>query len=204
MNSETCAVDVRPEARKVAFYGPDGGELDFKPESYTHLRGRHLVRKDHPVIILRGLLDSLAARIIEAQEAGFKAGNQMYVEELEEILDFVRRLLSHEYTGLKVNGFSLQGLSADDLRSRSHDPARFYGHGHMQATYRMGSLSIALNSLRTQVREAELAAVSAFQSDDGLSSRDDIIMALNRLSSLFYIMMYKYLPENFKSVSAGF
>lgn len=162
------------------------------------------MRKDHPVIVLRGRLDSLAAKIIETQETGLKAGNKLYVDELEEILEFVRQLLSYEYTGLKINHFSLQGLNADDLRERSHDPGRFYGHGHMQATYKMGSLSIALNSLRTQVREVELAAVSAFQTDDGMSSREDIIMALNRLSSLFYIMMYKYLPGNFKSTPAGF
>ncbi|UQZ90278.1 cobalamin adenosyltransferase [Deltaproteobacteria bacterium Smac51] len=202
MNTAQQQADIALKS-KAMYYGPDGGELDHKPESCTHLRGRRLVRKDHPIIIWRGKLDSLAAHIIQAQEIGFKAGNQEYVDELEEILDFVRRLLSHEYIGQPLERRELLGLDADALRERSHDPAKFYGHGHMMASYKMGSLSIALNGLRTFVREVETSAVTAFQGDDDSSSRDDIVMALNRLSSLFYIMMYKYLPKGFRPESAG-
>ena len=43
---------------------------------------------------------------------------------------------------------------------------------------------LQLNRLRTQIRETELAAAAAFGRD-----REDILRALNRLSSLVYILM---------------
>jgi ethanolamine utilization cobalamin adenosyltransferase len=73
----------------------------------------------------------------------------------------------------------------------------------MRTTWRMGPLPIALNELRAQVREAELSAARAFSEPDGACSREDIVMALNRLSSLFYVLMFKYLPEGFQPESSG-
>ena len=87
------------EKPKDLFYGPDGGTFDHKPESLTHLKGRQLVHKDHPVIIWRGKLDTLCTRILEAQVVGWQFGNQKFVDELQEILDFTRRLLSWEIRG---------------------------------------------------------------------------------------------------------
>jgi ethanolamine utilization cobalamin adenosyltransferase len=67
----------------------------------------------------------------------------------------------------------------------------------------MGALAVGLNELRTLVRACELAAARAFEDENGNPSREDIITALNRLSSLFYVLIYKYLPEGFVSESAG-
>ena len=191
------------EKPKELFFGPDGGAFDHKPESLTHLKGRQLVHKDHPVIIWRGKLDTLTARIIEAQVCGHQLGNQEYVQDLQEILEFTRRLLTYELRGKEVEEFNLLGLDAAALRERSHDPVKFFGHRHMLADYRMGPLCIALNTLRALVRETELAAAVAFKDAAGQSSRDDIIRALNRLSSLFYILMFKYLPPNFEPEHSG-
>ncbi len=191
------------EKPKDLFFGPDGGTFDHKPESLTHLKGRQLVHKDHPVIIWRGQLDTLCARIIEAQVVGFQVGNQPYVDELEEILGFVRRLLTCEIRGQEVEEFNLLGLDAAALREQSHDPVKFFGHRHMLATYKMGPLCVALNTLRALVREVELSAAAAFKDAAGGPTRDDIIRALNRLSSLFYIMMFKYLPPGFQPEHSG-
>jgi ethanolamine utilization cobalamin adenosyltransferase len=46
-----------------------------------------------------------------------------------------------------------------------------------------------LNILRTQVRELELMAMDAFYVGEGKVEREDIIQALNRLSSLIYVLM---------------
>ena len=43
--------------------------------------------------------------------------------------------------------------------------------------------------LRTVVRRTELAAYRAFRTEDGAVTRDDIILALNRLSSYLWILM---------------
>ena len=181
------------------FYGPGGEILDHKPETFTHLRGRRLVPKDHPIIVLRGKLDSLTAAIIEAQIIGRRKKNESFVKDLREILEFTRRLLVCEFSGQQVEEFSLLGLNAADLRAHSHDPMKFYGCQHLMTSVEMGPLCAALNSLRTQVREAELVAVTAFRDHP----RDDLVRALNRLSSLFYIMMFRYLPPNFKPESSG-
>lgn len=191
------------EKPKELFFGPDGGTFDHKPESLTHLKGRQLVHKDHPIIIWRGKLDTLTARIIEAQVCGHQFGNQEYVRDLQEILEFTRRLLTYELRGKEVEEFNILGLDAAALRERSHDPVKFFGHRHMLADYRMGPLCIALNTLRALVRETELAAAVAFKDAAGQSSRDDIIRALNRLSSLFYILMFKYLPPGFEPEHSG-
>ena len=46
-----------------------------------------------------------------------------------------------------------------------------------------------LNLVRTQVRETELAAVEAFFDPTKGPEREDILTALNRLSSAVYVMM---------------
>ena len=185
--------------RTERFYGPDGEVFDHKPETFTHLKGRHLVPKDHPVIILRGKLDSLTSAIIEAQILGRRKRNEAFVRDLREILEFVRNLLACEFSGRPVGEFSLLGLSAAALRAHSHDPMKFYGHPHMMTSLEMGPLCAALNSLRTRAREVEAAAVTAFRDNP----RDDLVRALNRLSSLFYLMMFRYLPQGFKPEPSG-
>jgi ethanolamine utilization cobalamin adenosyltransferase len=186
-----------------SFIGPDGSVLDRKPEAMTHLTGRRLVPKSHPVIAFRGKLDSMCARIISAQLIGSEAGREDYVADLEEILDFTRRLLPAELRGEPVPEMILCGLDAAAIRARSHDPKKYFGHPHMRSTWRMGRLTVALNELRALVRETELAAASAFTDSDGACAREDIVQALNRLSSLFYVLMFKYLPEGFVPESSG-
>jgi ethanolamine utilization cobalamin adenosyltransferase len=191
------------EQRSVVFYGPGGEVFDTKPEAMTHLSGNNLVYKDHPVIIWRGKLDSLTAMIIEAQALGCEKNNREYVNDLQEILEFIRRLLPCEYRNIPVEEFKLLGLTAEELKARSHDPLKYYGHKHVLIEYRMGPLCVRLNTLRAASRETELAAAAAFKGPDGNPTREDIIKALNRISSLFYIMIFKYLPKGFTPRSAG-
>lgn len=186
-----------------SFIGPDGSVLDSKPEGMTHLTGRRLVPKSHPVIIFRGKLDTLCARIISAQLVGSEIGRLDFVSDLEDILDFTRKLLPAELRNEAVPDFILCGLDAAGVRERSHNPKKYFGHPHMRSTWRMGRLTVALNELRALVRETELSAAAAFVDSDGGCAREDIVMALNRLSSLFYVLMFKYLPEGFVPESSG-
>jgi len=165
--------------------------METKPEELTHLHGNRLAEKDHPTIVFRGKLDSLCAMILEAQVLGESLGNGGFVEDLQEVLDFVRSIFQAEYAGTPMVGFSVLGLSSNDLRERSHHPERFFGRGHLLPMHRsMGALCSRLNLLRTAAREVEIAAVTAMRAPD----RRDIVEALNRLSSLFYVLIYKYLP----------
>jgi ethanolamine utilization cobalamin adenosyltransferase len=186
-----------------AFVGPNGEELATKPEGLTHLSGRQLVAKNHPVIRFRGKLDSLCAKIISAQLVGAKLGRDDYVNDLEEILEFTRSLLPAELRGEMVPQIRLCSWDAKEIKERSHNPLTFFGHRHMKSTWKMGPLTVALNELRALVRETELAAAEAFQEPSGQTRREDIIMALNRLSSLFYVLMFKYLPDGFVPEHSG-
>jgi ethanolamine utilization cobalamin adenosyltransferase len=200
------AEGAKTPGKPSVYYGLKGEVLDVKPEMLTHLYGNQLVEKDNPVIRFRGTLDKLSALILEAQVLGEEKNNPGFVKDLQEILGFVRTLLPAEYKGTLIGEFRVLGLSSRDLRERSHHPEKYFGRKHLLMDYAMGALSVRLNLLRAAVRETELAAVSAFkdENDPAISRRPDIVEALNRLSSLFYILMYKYLPENYSSVgSAG-
>ena len=48
-----------------------------------------------------------------------------------------------------------------------------------------------INKLRTLARKTELVAYNAFKDQNGNVDRNDIIQALNRMSSVFWIMLCK-------------
>ena len=169
----------------------------MRAQGLTNLYGSQMAEKDNPVIIFRGKLDTLCAMVIEAQALGIERGNTAFVTDLQEILEFVRALLPAEYCGNPVEDFTLLGISGADIRERSHHPEKYFGYKHLLMHHSMGALSIRLNSLRTFAREVEIAAVAALRDPEGSCRREDIVEALNRLSSLFYILIYKYLPENY-------
>jgi ethanolamine utilization cobalamin adenosyltransferase len=52
-----------------------------------------------------------------------------------------------------------------------------------------GAVIARLNRARCAAREAELAAVTAFSDREGRLVRPDIVTALNRMSSMLYILM---------------
>ncbi len=164
-----------------------GERISEKPEYMTHLRGNLLISKDHPRIALRGMFDSLEAKIMEVQTAASEDGQCGLAEALDETLQFVRRILSAEVRDASLEDMKLLGMDADRLRYESHHIKDIYGISHPLPDYRMGRLCVALNSLRTFVRETELAAVRAF-CRNGICEREDIIQALNRLSSFIYIL----------------
>jgi ethanolamine utilization cobalamin adenosyltransferase len=168
-----------------------------------------LVEKDNPAIVFRGKLDSLCALILEAQGLGGEKGNSGFVNDLQGILEFVRSLLPAEYKRVPLGDFRILGYSSTEMREISCNPEKYFGRRHLLMHHSMGSLPLRLNLLRTAAREAELAAVallrdtkardpSACESpQDTERCREDIAEALNRLSSLFYMLIYKYLPEDY-------
>lgn len=163
-----------------------------KNHGLTSLRGSRLVEKDNPVIVLRGKLDTLCAMILEAQLLGERAGRRDFADDLQEILEFVRSIFAAEYSGTPVGEPPLPG---PDARERCRNPQRHFGRGHLLMDRGMGELPLRLNLLRTLTREAEIAAVTAFR--DPANPRPDIIEALNGLSSIFYVLTYKYLPVDY-------
>ena len=175
-----------------------GGTLYKKPEHMTHLRGNVLVFKDHPRIALRGAIDSLESEIIIAQVLAQKLGKEKIVTDLEEVIRFIRKLLRCEVSQDPVGEFQLQGLNEHDLREQSYHPSQYFGIKHFLPTVKHGEMVAYLNRLRTLTRKTELIAYNAFKDEYGQVSREDIIQAFNRLSSLFWIMMFKELSGKYK------
>lgn len=166
-----------------------GAVLREKPEHMTHLQGNLLVAKDHPRIAFRGLIDTLEAEILLCQKAAQQEGKTEVCTQMQEVLDFVRRLIRCDVLGEPVGEFRLCGLDAAALRERSHHPEKFYGQHHFMPSWQDSATLLWLNRVRTAVRQTELGCYRAFVTPDGQVQREDLILALNRLSSLLWILM---------------
>ena len=166
-----------------------GATLNEKPEHMTHLKGNILVRKDHPRIAFRGMVDALEGELMLAQQASHEY--PALVKELGEALDLVRRLIRCDVLDEPVGELRLSGYDAGQLREYSHYPDKYLGQPHFLPAYTDGPALLAVNKVRTLVRQTELSAYAAFKDVEGNVTRGDIILALNRLSSLMWIMMIK-------------
>ena len=76
------------------------------------------------------------------------------------------------------------GLRQEEIRTRSQHPQDYFGIPHFMPSPEDPASVLRLNALRAQVREAELTAAAAFGRE-----REDLLRALNRLSSLLYVLM---------------
>ena len=152
----------------------------------THLYGDVLVLKNHPRIAFRGAMDSLEGELISCQYFC-----ESLRQELGEILDLARMLIRCEVMGEPVPEGNLCGLTEEEQRKRSHRPQDYYGQTHFMPSYTDGENVIRLNKCRCMARSAELAAARAFIDEDGQVSRPDILKALNRMSSMIYILMIR-------------
>ena len=161
-----------------------------KPENMTHLFGNVLVPKNHPRILLRGKLDSLEALIMRTQITASDEGYGNIADDLDEVMSFVQKILACEVKNEPVPDIKILGMNSQRLRYVSHNLVEEFGIQHSVPHYSMGKLCVELNCLRTFIRETELCAVSAF-SDGKKCERNDIVEALNRLSSCVYIIFCK-------------
>ena len=171
---------ARPERYRLL----SGGYAEEKPEHMTHLNGEVLVPKTHPRIRFRGRMDTLEAELILCQLVpGAPEGA------LGEILDLSRKILRCDVLEEPLRQDTLCGLTQDEQRGRSHMPQDYYGQPHFMPQASDGSVIAGLNRARCFAREAELAAVEAFSNREGNLLREDIPKALNRMSSMLYLLM---------------
>jgi len=172
-------------ARPDRFRLLSGGYAEEKPEHMTHLNAEVLVPKNHPRIAFRGCMDTLEAELILAQ----LAVPEKIAAQLSEILALARQLIRCDVLNEPVPEKPLCGLTQEQQRSRSHRPQEFYGQPHFMPSSADGMAMARLNRARCAAREAELKAVDAFSDRNGSPTRPDILRALNRMSSMLYILM---------------
>jgi ethanolamine utilization cobalamin adenosyltransferase len=169
----------------------------------TSLSGKTVVKKSSPRIEFRGRLDSLDAFVVAIQILAKSEGFPDLIEKLEEVRSKIHDILSCEVTGKPCEDLFLWGFGSDEIRERSHRPEKYFGLGHILPHHTMGIVAATLNTLRTQVREAELSACRAFEGETS-PGRPDIIKVLNRLSGAIYTLIYAYLPAGYnKTITFG-
>ena len=174
------ASQARPE--RYALLG--GGWCEEKPEHFTHLNAQTLVRKDHPRIRFRGAMDMLEAQLL------------LCGPETEEILELARRLIRCDVLEEPVGEYTLYGLTQAQQRSHRHIPQEHYGISHFMPRFSDSPAILRLNLCRCCASSAELAAVEAFVDDQGQVTRPDILRAMNRMSSMLYILMLRHKAES--------
>ena len=182
-------IEILPaeQAKQECYKLLNGGFLSEKPEHMTHLRGNILVPKTHPIITFRGSMDTLQAEILLAQLIVAPKMRQ----ELEQILTLTRNILRWEVMEEPAEMETLCGLTPEQLRSHSHYPQAYYGQAHFMPSWSDGPSLLQLNKVRCAARNAELAAVHAFCDEAGNCLRSDILMLLNRISSMVYLLMIR-------------
>lgn len=92
--------------------GETGEVLSVKPENMTHLHGNVLVPKTHPQIAFRGMLDSLEAKIMSLQVVASENGLHRLTDALDEVLAYVRQILSAEVLDKELGEIHLLGLDS--------------------------------------------------------------------------------------------
>ena len=177
------AEQAKPETYRLL----TGGFLEEKPEHMTHLNAEVLVRKDHPRIAFRGKMDTLEAELILCQLA-----EKELEKPVGEVLQLARQLIRCDVLEEPVRAGILCGLTEEEQRRRSHFPQEYYGQPHFMPSAADGMVIARLNRARCAAREAELAAVAAFRDGEGNPTRPDILQALNRMSSMLYILMIQW------------
>ena len=165
----------------------NGAYLTEKPEHMTHLNGDSLVLKTHPRIAFRGALDTLEAQLLLC---AFFAQGQLQ-KDLQEILSLARQLIRCDVLEEPLPEGKLCGLTEGELRSHSHRPQDYYTQTHFMPEITDGETILRLNRCRCAARAAELAAARAFTDENGNAQRTDILRAMNRMSSMLYILMIR-------------
>ena len=187
LRRERIEIRSAEEAKIETYRLLSGGFLSEKPEHMTHLHGDVLVPKSHPRIAFRGAMDTLEAELMLCQ----LATEPEICKDLGEILALARTLVRCEVLDEPVPEGKLCGLTEEEQRQRSHRPQEFYGQPHFIPEYTDGAAILQVNRARCAARDAELKAVAAFADREGNPTRVDILRALNRMSSMIWILMIR-------------
>ena len=169
------------------------GESYFeKPEHMTQISGNILVKKTHERIIFRGKLDSLQSKWLVLQKEFESYGNEKLNKDMESTTAFIKKLVLTEVLDTELEEIKVLGESLDKIKEISHNPKKFFGIGHLfDISVKNSMLVLKLNEMRSVSREAEISGVEAFSNEKGIVEKKEMLKALNRLSSVIYVMMLK-------------
>ena len=191
LSRERIAILPAEQAKVERYRLLNGGFLEEKPEHMTHLNAQVLVPKNHSRILFRGKMDTLEAELILCQQA-----DKALEKPVGEILALARQIIRCDVLEEKLHWDTLCDLTEQEQRRHSHFPQEYYGQPHFMPQAQDGPVIARLNRARCAAREAELSAVTAFSDREGNPTRVDLLRALNRMSSMLYILMVRKKAEH--------
>lgn len=163
--------------------------FEKKPEYMTQIFGNYLVVKNHKRIVLRGKFDILQAETVKYWKKHQK--NKKLESDFSQVYRYVRDLFISEMTDSEFIERDVLGHTIDSLKDITHNTVKYFKTGHLfEINADFSEDVIDINCLRALSRECEVAAVDAFYKE-GRTEHNDILKALNRLSSIYYLMMLK-------------
>lgn len=155
-------------------------------EAYTNLNHNETVRKDHPEIQFRGILDGAIAAVCYGKALAYRENHTELNNALSEIQAALQDIMRAHVMKEAMPVQTLLGLTPEQLREMSHNPKAYFGIGQFLPSPEKGLSLAFLNIIRTKIRDAERAFIACFE-DDALPI--EIATALNRLSSAVFILM---------------
>ncbi|BBA52869.1 ethanolamine utilization protein [uncultured Fusobacterium sp.] len=174
------------------YIGVAGESYFEKPEHMTQISGNILVKKNDVRIIFRGKLDSLQAKWLILQKEFENYGNEKLQKDMESVAVFIKKIVSAEVLDTEMEEIKVLEETLDKIKEISHNPKKFFGIGHLfDISIKNSILVLKLNEMRSSSREIEIAGVTAFSNEKGIIIKKEILKALNRLSSVIYVMMLK-------------
>lgn len=174
------------------YIGVAGESYFEKPEHMTQISGNILVKKNDERIIFRGKLDSLQAKWLILQKEFENYGNEKLQKDMESVAIFIKKIVSAEVLDMEMEEIKVLEETLDKIKEISHNPKKFFGIGHLfDISIKNSILVLKLNEMRSSSREIEIAGVTAFSNEKGIIIKKEILKALNRLSSVIYVMMLK-------------
>jgi len=178
---------------------PSGKHVMEKPEHFTHIRGRILVSKSNPTIKFRGQLDLLEANFVTCINQVDFYGFKEMAGDLNVVFLYLQEIMRAEVLDKPLPFIDFKGWTDAEVREYSHHPEKHFGVKHALPNPKYGMLYGEVNKLRAMIRQLEIAAVEAFYiEEEDLCERLDITMALNRLSSIIYIIICKFVGGHYK------
>ena len=158
-------------------------------EAETSLYGSEVVSKADSQIELRGELDSLLARVVDACAMARERKEENLADELAEVVRAVKMLVLCEAACKEARlDTPLLGWTAEELREGSYHPQKYLQAAHCFPDENTERMVAVLNVLRTEIRRVERCCIRA-----GLHryTNKSLQVVLNRLSSAMYIIMLK-------------
>jgi len=168
-----------------------------KPAHLACLQGDRFVNKHHPRIIFRCKMDLFESQVISATVEAEAVGLGALGTELKHLLDICRIISKVEINEDPLPDISFGRWSEEEIQERAHDTEKYYGIKEFLPLPSHGRVMAVLNQLRAVCRDLEIAAVTAFFTDEKIE-REDILKVLDTASNYICIMMYRLLAGEYQ------